>query len=299
MNAVLEFNDLRRSYRPDQEVLAGVDLRLEAGEVVGLLGRNGAGKTTLIHVAMGLLRAQGGSAAVFGLDPARDAVAIKRRVGFVSEEQVLPPGMRVEQVLDYHRSLFPDWDPELEGRLRERFRFDTRSKVRTLSKGQARQLALVCAVSHRPELLILDEPGGGLDPAARREFLEASIQLLNESGTTILFSSHHMTDVERMADRIVLLDEHRVMLDCSLDDLRERHCLVVAGGEEPAGSALHQVLAGLRGCLGVRRHVGWVGAVFAGDADEVRGRIDEARVEANCLRVPLEELFVELLGAES
>ncbi len=308
MTAVLEFRDLRRRYRPHEEVLDGVDLRLDAGEVVGLLGRNGAGKTTLIHVAMGLLRPHGGLARVFGLDPQTDAVAIKRRVGFVSEEQILPPGMRAEQVLDYHRQLFPGWDPELENRLRERFRFDPRARVRTLSKGQARQLALVCAVSHRPELLILDEPGGGLDPAARREFLETSIQLLNESGTTILFSSHHMTDVERMADRIVLLDEHRVLLDCDLDALRERHCLVVAGaapGTAPPGAAapdpeaLVVALSALPGCLRVRRHLGRVHAVCAGAAAELAQRLDAAGIEATAVRVPLEELFVELLGGES
>ena len=295
MSAVLEFHDLRRSYRPHESVLDGVSFSLAEGEVVGLLGRNGAGKTTLIHVAMGLLRPQGGRARVFGLDPAKDAVAIKRRVGFVSEEQLLPPAMRVEQVLDYHRMLFPTWDRELESRLRQRFLFDTRSKVRTLSKGQARQLALVCAVAHRPELLILDEPGGGLDPAARREFLETSIQLLNESGTTILFSSHHMTDVERMADRIVLLDEHRVLVDCSLEALREQHCLVVTGD----AAAAAERLAAVDGCLRVRRHLGRAHAVFAGAAGLVRAKIEAAGIDANCLQVPLEELFVELLGGES
>ena len=168
--SVLEFTDIHRSYGNGEEVLSGVSFAVEEGQVVGLLGKNGAGKTTLIHIAMGMLRAQAGSVRVLGLDPEKDAVAMKSRVGFVSEDQILPPAMRVKQVIGLHRDLYPSWDAELEAQLRQRFTFSDRARVKTLSKGQARQLALLCAVAHRPELLILDEPAGGLDPAARREY---------------------------------------------------------------------------------------------------------------------------------
>ena len=110
---VLEFHDIHRSYRRGEEVLAGVDFDVEPGQVVGLLGRNGAGKTTLIHIAMGMIRAQQGTARVFGLDPLEHPVDIKRRVGFVSENQVLPPAMRVRNVLAFHRELYPTWDLDL------------------------------------------------------------------------------------------------------------------------------------------------------------------------------------------
>jgi ABC-2 type transport system ATP-binding protein len=199
---VLEFNDVHRSYQRGSDVLRGISFSLEAGEVVGLLGKNGAGKTTLIRVAIGMIEAQKGSVRVLGLDPRQDALEVKRRVGYVSEDQVLPEFLSVGEVIRLHRGLFPTWDEGLERRLRERFALSAKSKIKSLSKGQARQVALLCAVAHRPELLLLDEPAGGLDPSARREFLETSIQLLNEAGTTILFSSHHMTDVERMAGRI-------------------------------------------------------------------------------------------------
>ena len=109
----------------------------------------------------------------------------------------------------------------LERQLLDRFGLASGSKIKQLSKGQARQVALLCAVCHRPELLILDEPAGGLDPAARREFLETSIQLLNREGTAILFSSHHMADVERIGGRVVLLDEGKVRLDQRSTRLRE------------------------------------------------------------------------------
>jgi ABC-2 type transport system ATP-binding protein len=250
------------------------------------------------NIAMGMIRPQGGSVRVFGLDPHDKPVEIKRRVGFVAEQQVLPPHMRVEAVIRFHRALFPTWDDDLEKALRQRFEVDPRARVKSLSKGQARQLALLCAVAHRPELLILDEPAGGLDPAARREFLETAIQLLSESGTTILFSSHHMSDVERMADRIVVLHDRRVLIDAELDALRESYALAVLPRD--AGVEVERIAA-IPGCLRVRRHHQELHAVFAGRANEVGERLEAAlgASEASCRHVPLEELFVELLGASS
>lgn len=295
---ILDFHDIHRSYRRGEEVLSGVDFEVAPGQVVGLLGKNGSGKTTLIHIAMGMIRAQQGSVRVFGLDPQVDPVAIKQRVGFVSESQTLPPAMRVKNVLGFHRELFPTWDVELERELRSRFGFDGDKRVRALSKGQARQLAVLCAVAHRPELLILDEPGGGLDPAARRQFLETAIQLLSEGGTTILFSSHHMTDVERMADRVVLLADRKVLLDSALDELREEYSLAVVPRN---GRMTEERLAETDRCLRVRTHQGALHAVFRGRAEQVRDALaaQHAVKDAHCTHVPLEELFVELLGADS
>jgi len=296
--SVLEFRDIHRSYQRGSEVLSGVTFHIDKGQVVGLLGRNGAGKTTLINIAMGMIRAQEGTARVFGLDPQSNPVEIKRRIGFVSEQQILPPHMRTEAVIRYHRELFPDWDTELENTLRQRFDVDPRARVKSLSHGEARQLALLCAVSHRPELLILDEPAGGLDPASRREFLETAIQLLSESGSTILFSSHHMSDVERMADRIVLLDDRDVLIDAPLDDLRENYLLAVLPLD---GAVEAERLAAIEGCLRVRRHHKTLHAVFAGTAAEISRRLEAefGTMDASCRHVPLEDLFVELLGASS
>jgi ABC-2 type transport system ATP-binding protein len=113
------------------------------------------------------------------MDPRERPVELRRRVGYVAEDQILPPHMKVGEVLDLHRSLFPTWDAEMARRLADRFDLDPGERIRTLSKGQARRVALLAAVAHRPELLLLDEPASGLDPAARREFLETSIHLLN------------------------------------------------------------------------------------------------------------------------
>lgn len=294
---LLECKDLHFAYSRAAPVLAGLDLQVVQGQVIGLLGSNGAGKTTLMHIALGMLRPQQGSTRVFDIDPLVDPVQVKQRVGFLSEQQLLPAGMRVRSVLDFHRQLFPTWDSALERDLLQRFPLDLRARVAHLSKGQARQLGLLCAVAHRPELLLLDEPAGGLDPAARRQFLEAAIQLLNESGSTIVFSSHHMTDVERMADRIVLLDGGAVLLDGALDELHEQYVVAVL----PAQGANEQKLADLDSCLRVRRHKNTLHAVLRGTPETVGASLAQALPDANaaCQHVPLEELFVGLLGVDS
>lgn len=298
MMPMLEFRDIARSFRKGVPVLDGVSFAVNAEDVVGLLGRNGAGKTTLIQIAMGMLFPHAGSVRVFGLSPIDEPVAVKRRIGYVAESQVLPPMSNIAELVAFHRYLFPAWDVRLERQLLDRFGLgDRRRKIGSLSKGQARQVALVCAVCHRPELLILDEPAGGLDPAARREFLEASIQMLNREGTAILFSSHHMSDVERLGGRVVLLDGGKVRLDRDLDQLREEHCVAVIPRSLVASEAL---LEQVEGCLRVRAVLNEWHAVFQGAPDAVRRRLHETLALANvrCVSMPLEELFVELVGGE-
>jgi ABC-2 type transport system ATP-binding protein len=295
---IMEFEGIHRSYRRGADVLDGVSFSLDPGQVVGLVGKNGAGKTTLIRVAMGMLEAQKGSVEIFGLDPRSHAVEVKQRVGYVSEDQILPPFLRAREVLALHRGLFKNWDDDLARDLSERFSIPMNSKIKDLSKGQARQVALLCAVSHRPELLILDEPAGGLDPAARREFLETSIRLLNETGTTILFSSHYMTDVERLADRIVMLHDGRVLIDSELDSLRETYSLALVPGRD--GLTAERLLA-LEGCLGVRSRADVLHAVFHMEPEVCRGMLRRQMgiEDARCSTVALEEMFIELAGGQS
>ena len=295
MSAVLEFHDLARSFKAGEPVLDGVTFSLEAGEVVGLLGRNGAGKTTLIRIAMGMLFPHRGKVRVFGLSPAQHPVEVKRRVGFVAEDQVLPAGSSIADIIAIHRYLFPKWDQAMERQLLDRFGLSRDSKIGKISKGEARQVALLCAVCHRPELLVLDEPAGGLDPAARREFLETSIQLLNREGAALLFSSHHLSDVERIGGRVVLLADGKVKLDRSLDTLREDLCVAVVPGAAVRDAA---TLEALPGCLRVRPVYGDWHAVFQGEPELLRMELREALgvMGIHCVSVPLEELFVELVG---
>jgi ABC-2 type transport system ATP-binding protein len=297
MTPILEFQDIARSYKKGVPVLNGVSFSMGEGEVVGLLGRNGAGKTTLIRIAMGMLVPHSGSVRVFGLSPMEDPVAVKKRVGYVAEDQVLPGGSSIGELIAFHRYLFSDWDTEMERQLMDRFGLATASKIKRLSKGEARQIALLCAICHRPDLLILDEPGGGLDPAARREFLEASIQLLNREGSAILFSSHHMNDVERLGGRMVLLDEGKVRLDRNMDTLHEDLCVAMIPG---AGVTDASRIEGVPGCLRSRSVSGDWHAVFEGSPDAVSAQLQQSLGlnGIQCVRVPLEDLFIELVGGK-
>jgi ABC-2 type transport system ATP-binding protein len=296
--AVLQFDRVARAFKAGKPVLSDVSFIIDAEEVVALLGRNGAGKTTLINLAMGMLFPHQGTVRVFGLSPTEEPVAVKRRVGYVAEDQVLPPTMSIRELAAFHRRIFPAWDRALEQQLLERFGLaGNTSKIGKLSKGQARQVALICAVCRRPELLILDEPAAGLDPAARRELLETSIQLLNREGTAILFSSHHMGDVERLGGRVIALDEGRVCLDEGLDDLHERHCVASIPRCAVADRA---AIERVDGCLHVRAVRDDWHAVFRGTPLLVELRLHEALglTDAQCATVPLEEMFIELLGGE-
>jgi ABC-2 type transport system ATP-binding protein len=291
----MEFVEIVRAYTRGVPVLDGVSFSVEPGEVVGLLGRNGAGKTTLIRIAMGMLHPQSGSVRAFGVSPFDHPVAVKQRIGYAAEDQVLPGHCSIAEITAFHRYLFPRWDTAWERQLLERFSLDPATRISKLSKGQARQVALLCALCHRPDLLILDEPGGGLDPAARREFLEASIQLLNREGSAILFSSHHMGDVERIAGRAVLLDDGRVFLDRPLDALRENVCVAIVPKESAVDAA---TLERAPGCLRARSNGAEWHAVFEGEPDAVSRQL-AATLGADgvrCVRVPIEELFIELLG---
>jgi ABC-2 type transport system ATP-binding protein len=298
VSGILEFENVVRAYIRNVPVLNGVGFSLAQGEVVGLLGRNGSGKTTLIQIAMGMLYPQGGSVSVFGLSPTKHAVEVKKRIGYVAEDQVFPTGSSVAEIVAFHRYLFPKWDNGLERQILDRFRLSRESKMMMLSKGQARAVALLCAICHRPEFLILDEPAAGLDPAARREFLEVAIQFLNREGATILFSSHYMNDVERIGGRVVMLDEGKVRIDSDLDQLRENYCLALVSVESAPDV---EVLTRISGCVRARSVSGDWHTVFQGTPDDVKRRLAES-LGANgirCERMNLEELFVELTGDQA
>jgi ABC-2 type transport system ATP-binding protein len=295
---VLEFEDIRRAYRKGADVLNGVTFSVGPGQVVGLLGRNGAGKTTLLRIAMGMIEAQSGRVRVLGMEPRQRPVEVKRRVGYVAEDQILPPYMKVGEVVDLHRQLFPTWDDAMARGLMERFELARGPRIRTLSKGQARRVALLCAMAHRPEVLLLDEPASGLDPAARREFLETSIRLLDESGCTILFSSHYMTDIERLADRIVMIHDGRVLIDRDLDELREGFSLALV---PRASGVTRERLLGVEGCVGVRERAEAFHAILRIEPAEARAAIERQLGirDVRCQTVVLEDMFVELAGGQS
>ena len=171
-------------------------------------------------------------------------------------------------------------------------------KIKHLTRWQARQVAMLCAVTNRPDMLINDEPAGGLDPAARRQFLETSSRLLNETGSTILFSSHYMGDVERMASRLIMIHDHQKWIDSELDDIREGYSLALV----PAGAVADgEKLLSLPSCLCVRKHGEVYHAVYELTPDSCCESLKRTLgLEGiQCRSLGLEEMFIELAGRES
>lgn len=203
--------------------LDDVSLTVPRGGVFGLIGGNGAGKTTLIRHTLGLLKAQQGTVQVFGLDPVANPVGTLGRIGYLSEDRDLPDWMRVGELMSYTQAFFPNWDEKFAEELRDAFDLDAKAYVKNLSRGQRARAGLLVALAHRPDLLVLDEPSSGLDPVVRRDILGAIIRTIADEGRTVLFSSHLLDEVERVADRVAIIHQGRIMLSASMDEIKEQH----------------------------------------------------------------------------
>jgi ABC-2 type transport system ATP-binding protein len=200
----------------------GLAFEVPTGCVCGFLGRNGAGKTTAIRMMMNLTDPSAGQALLLGLDSRRHHTELMSRVGYVAEVPILYDWMTVRELVHFTSQFYTTWNAPAVGALLDRFGLDQRQKVRHLSRGMSAQLALALAMGHDPELLILDEPATGLDVLVRRDFLESIIQIIQQEGRTVLFSSHLVNEVERVADQIVVIEQGRLLLSTRLDDLKER-----------------------------------------------------------------------------
>jgi len=218
---VIEAKGLRKAFE-GRPAVDGLDLEVEAGSIFGFLGRNGAGKTTTIRLLLGFLRSGGGEARLFGKTIAgpEDSIAIRRRIGYVSENKHLYPYMTVRQIIRFTQPFFPGWRDDLERHYMEVFDLPPHRKISALSKGMRTGLMLLLALSHRPELLILDEPTEGLDPLITEVLLRELVGLPASEGTTIFFSSHQLAEVEQVADHIAIIDRGRTVVFGALDDLK-------------------------------------------------------------------------------
>jgi len=220
--SVIQVSNLTRRFAA-KTALDSVNLSVTRGTVYGLVGANGAGKTTLIRHVLGLLRAEGGSVRVFGLDPVAEPVAVLSRIGYLSEENDLPGWMRVDELMGYSRALYPGWDDAYAEELRRAFALDAAATIKTLSKGQKARAGLLVALAYRPELLVLDEPSSGLDPIVRRDILGAVIRTIAHEGRTVLFSSHLLDEVEQVADHVTMIADGRGVLSSTLAAIKETH----------------------------------------------------------------------------
>lgn len=219
---VIETRGLCRRFRR-HTALDDVNFQLQRGSVLGLVGENGAGKTTLIRHFLGMLRPSSGTVRVFDADPAADPAGVLARIGYLSEDRDMPPWMRIRDYLSFRAAFYPSWDHAGCRDLVERFALDDRQKIHQLSRGQLARLGLVSAVAHRPELLLLDEPSSGLDPAVRHDILSTIIRTVADEGRTVLFSSHLLAEVQQVCDHVALLVGGQMPVNEPIDDFLRRH----------------------------------------------------------------------------
>jgi ABC-2 type transport system ATP-binding protein len=205
----------------DKQVLNTVSLEVKRGQTVAFLGRNGAGKTTTMRLLIGLLKADGGSISVLGRDPLRDALDVRRRTGYLAEDQSMFGWMTVDEILSFTAPFYPTWDHALAIRYAKLFELPANTKVNWLSKGQTVRLGLLLALAHRPELVLLDDPVSGLDPVMRKEFNRDLITHLQDEGQTIFYSSHLLYEVEPMADQVAILHEGGIVRYEAAETLRQ------------------------------------------------------------------------------
>ena len=225
--AVLAIDALTKRYG-SVTVLQGLSLSVERGEVYGFLGRNGAGKSTTIRIAMGITRGDGGSVQLFGETMnAKSHVRLTQRVGYVSQEQHFYPWMSARKLGDFVQGFYPRWDDAEYLKLLERLDIPPTRKVGQLSGGMRVKVALALALAHEPELLILDEPTAGLDPVARREFLEIARDQAARREVTTFFSTHLIDEVELAADRVGIVEDGRTRFEGTVEALVDQFVLLV------------------------------------------------------------------------
>ena len=276
------------------EAVKDVSLRVPKGTVFGLLGVNGAGKSTIIKMIMGHLRPTSGEIRVLGRTLGEDLIEIRKRVAYVSENRYLYEWMTVAESVRFTRAFHENWDDRKAAELLKRFSLPPEKKVRQLSRGNRARLCLLLALSFNPELIILDEPTSGLDPIVRRDFIENIVSEIAEEGRSVLFSSHIVDEVERVADYVGIINEGELLLVSTLDDIKASYKRVryATNGTRPE-------VAGVPGVLAVENGRDEQVLTVRAWGDETLSALGERGVRnPEVLPISLEDIFVSTVPAE-
>jgi ABC-2 type transport system ATP-binding protein len=274
----------------DKSVLTGVSFEVRPGDVVGVLGKNGAGKTTLLELVLGFTPASQGRVEVFGHESYRLPGAVKARVGFVPQQDELVNQLTAGDQLKLIRSFYKTWDDALIARLVAVWDIDLRERVKNMSVGQRQKLSILLALGHRPDLLLLDEPVASLDPLARRHFLEQIVEIAADGNRAVVFSSHIVSDIERLANRIWILKDGRLHWAGDFDDLRDSVVRVHLRAMQPLQSHVQ-----IPNALSVDFSQSQATAIVHGWSAEIEAQIAEITgAELEVEGLTLEDIFLAM-----
>jgi ABC-2 type transport system ATP-binding protein len=278
-------------YYGTKPVVNCLNLAVPKGSVYGFLGRNGAGKSTTIKMLMGMVHPDSGTALLLGEDSATLSPETRARIAYLAEGHPLYNWMTVGQAVRFTRAFYSRWNDGLLERILDHFQLSRKTKLRRLSNGQRAQVSLALAIAPDPELLILDDPTLGLDTVVRRDFLESMIQIIQRQGRTILFSSHILGDVERVADRIGVMVDGVLRVDCPTDLFKESIRAVVL--DFPATPPEFPPCKGLVSSrvVGRRRELIVVG--FDDEHRRIAETLQPAPVAIDVVELNLEDAFIE------
>ena len=292
---VLQTENLTKYYGK-KLALDHLNLSLPKGTVCGFVGRNGAGKTTAIKLLLGFLRPTAGSSKILGCDSMSLTPDIRKRVGYVTEGHRLFGSMTIRRIEQFQRAFYDEtWDSSLFANMMEYFELSPDQKIKNLSNGQRAQVSLALTLAPNPELLIMDDPTLGLDTAIRREFLSSIIELINRQGRTVLFSSHILSDVERVCDRIVVLDKGRLRASCTLEQFRNKICKIRLTYEKSPAPPDEAVEAEIDGVLRCKRNDNELVLTIVDPQDEQLEKFAEKTSARDCSPVSMniEDQFIE------
>jgi len=293
MTAAVSIRSLSKSFG-SQAVLQNISTEVNPGDVVGVIGKNGAGKTTLLETLLGFSPPSSGNAAIFGEDCRSMSAATKARIGFVPQQDELLPTLTGKRQLTMTGSFYSNWDGALVNRLAQEWEVPLDRRASVLSGGERQKLSTLMALGNRPDLLVLDEPVASLDPLARRRFLQQLLEMAADESRAVIFSTHIVSDLERVANRIWLMKDGRLLWDGDLDALKSsvRRLHLFARRRLP-------LTLDFPGTISARQAVDGLSAtVVVRDLDDARlqeasARLD-ARIESEGLG--LEDIFLEIHG---
>jgi ABC-2 type transport system ATP-binding protein len=289
MTKAMMIQDLVKRY-PDFQ-LGPLSLELEPGTVVGYIGPNASGKTTTFHCLTGLVKSDGGRVDFFGKENDPEKPAWKLDIGYVGDRHAFFEGWTGEQNLAFRSTFYPEWSNELARDLARRFSLPLDKKAKDLSTGNRVKLSLISALAHSPKLLLLDEPTTGLDPVVRKEVLDALFEVLESGQRSILYATHILHDISRIADELAFLIEGKIMLRCQKDDLLDkwRRISFRTAGEVPA------LTAAVEHRTEKNEH-----QVISADADATLEHLRSLKVEAiQETRMTIDEITVKILKGGS